>query len=123
MRKLQWCVAGVVTAILAGCGGAEEIASPGSGGNVTISNPPAVPPTQPDTDPGADPVTPAAQCPAIANPVGLTDAGTITGPTGTYRVCTLPSPFTASTTLERVPGLLYALNGRVDVGPDRGAAP
>jgi len=122
MRTVRWMVAGLVAAALAGCG-ADEIDSPGSAGNVTINNPP---PQNPQPDPPTQNpslVTPAAGCPTIADPAGLTDAGTITGPTGTYRVCTLPSRFTASVTLERLPGLLYALNGRVDVGLDRGAAP
>src|SRR5262245_22597489 len=117
MRKVQWAIAASVAAILSGCGGAEEIASPGSGGNITINNPPANNPSDPGTGNG-DLATPAAGCPTIANPAGLVDDGTITGPTGTYRVCTLPAQLTASTTLERVPGLLYAMNGRVDVGPD-----
>lgn len=108
---------------LAGCG-ADEISSAGSDGNVTINNPPPVnnnPPPPPPEDP--DLVEPAAGCPTIADPAGLRDDGTITGPTGTYRVCALRNQLTASTTLARVPGLLYALDGRVDVGPDRGAAP
>ena len=68
-------------------------------------------------------VTPATGCPTIPDPAGLNDAGTITGPTGEYRVCELPSRFTVSTTLEKFAGLLYSINGRVDVGLDRGAAP
>ncbi|TCD02065.1 hypothetical protein EYB45_10330 [Erythrobacteraceae bacterium CFH 75059] len=106
---------------LAACG-ADDIASPGTGGNITINNPPAPAPS-PTTPPPAAGVTPAAGCPTIANPAQLTDAGTITGPTGTYRVCTMPARFTASTTLPYVPGLLYQMNGRVDVGTDGGPAP
>jgi hypothetical protein len=67
-------------------------------------------------------VSPAAGCPTIDNPVGLGDRGTITGPTGTYRICELPAKFTRSATLPRVAGLLYALGGRVDVGDDCGAS-
>jgi hypothetical protein len=121
MKNVQWIIAGVVAAALAGCG-ADSIDSPGSGGNVTINNPPAV---QPDPEPDPEParVEAAAGCPTIPNPAGLVDGGTIDGPTGTYRVCELPAQFTVSTTLTRIEGLLYAINGRVDVGPDRGAAP
>jgi hypothetical protein len=121
MRTVRWFVAGVVVASLAGCG-ADSIESPGQAGNITINNPPPNPPTTP---PPVDPslVEPASGCPTIADPAGLTDGGTVTGPTGTYRICTLPARLTASTTLERIAGLLYALNGRVDVGTDRGAAP
>jgi hypothetical protein len=70
-------------------------------------------------------VTPAAGCPSIGNPEPnpLLDVGTIVGPTGEYRVCDLPRTLTASANLPRIPGLLYALNGRVDVGNDNGAVP
>jgi hypothetical protein len=111
------------TAALAACG-ADEIASPGTSGNVTINNTTNNPPpaTQPTT-PTSTLVTPASGCPTIEDSAGLADRGTITGPTGTYRVCELPARFTRSSTLRRIPGLLYSLGGRVDVGFDRGAAP
>ena len=105
---------------LSGCG-ANDIASPGSGGNITINNPPATPPAAPPPSPPAPVlVTPATGCPTIADPIGLKDEGTITGPTGTYRVCSLPQRLTRSSTLTKVSGLLYQLPGRVDVGCDRG---
>ncbi|MFM1886460.1 MAG: hypothetical protein RL026_1617 [Pseudomonadota bacterium] len=108
-------------AALAACG-ADEIASPGSGGNITINNTTNNPaPTPPPPPPAASLVTPAAGCPTIDDPVGLFDAGTISGPTGTYRVCDLPARLTRSSVLTKVPGLLYAINGRVDVGSDLGA--
>lgn len=128
MRTYKWIIAGAVAAALAGCG-SDEISSAGAG-NVTITNPPATNPNpnpnpNPDPDPDPDPVgvEPATGCPTITDPAGLRDDGTITGPTGTYRVCALPNQLTRSVSLERVPGLLYALDGRVDVGADRGAAP
>lgn len=125
MKTYRWIIASAVAVALAGCG-ADEISSAGSDGNVTINNPPPVtpPPNGNDPDP-QDPslVEPASGCPTIADPAGLRDDGTIAGPTGTYRVCVLPNQFTRSATLPRVAGLLYALDGRVDVGPDRGAAP
>lgn len=125
MRTYQWIIASAVAMALAGCG-ADEISSAGSGGNITVNNPPAQNP-DPGTNPDPDPpvlATPAAGCPTVANGPGadLTDSGTIEGPTGTYRVCTMPSVFTASATLPRIPGLLYAMDGRTDVGVDRGAA-
>jgi hypothetical protein len=67
-------------------------------------------------------VTPAGGCPTIADPQGLTDTGTITGPTGTYRVCTLPARINTTSTLPKVAGLLYRLGGRVDIGTDQGPA-
>jgi hypothetical protein len=116
-------------AVLTGCG-ADKIESPGTGGTVTINNPaptpaaptPAPTPT-PTGTPAPTPVTAATGCPTIEDPAGLTDRGTITGPTGSYRVCELPARITRSTTLNKISGLLYSLGGRVDVGLDRGAAP
>ncbi|MBC7160267.1 MAG: hypothetical protein H5U21_09505 [Porphyrobacter sp.] len=111
---------------LAACG-PEEIASPGTGGNITINNPPAPAPSptpSPTPTPTQALVTPASGCPTIADAdPGLAEEGTITGPTGTYRVCTLPARFDVSSTLPYVPGVLYRMNGRVDVGTDGGPAP
>ncbi len=68
-------------------------------------------------------VTPANGCPTIADAQGLTDEGTITGPSGTWRVCATPLRFNSSSTLPRVAGLLYRLPGQVNVGTDGGPAP
>jgi hypothetical protein len=109
-------------AVLSGCG-ANDIASPGTGGNVIINNPPAPTPSpSPTPTPGAGLITPASGCPTIADPQGLTDSGTITGTTGTYRVCSLPARINTSVQLSKIAGLLYRLPGRVDVGTDQGAA-
>jgi hypothetical protein len=120
MRTVQSMVVGAIAVGLAGCGG-KEIASPGFAGNIYINNPPAVAPPPPAPT-GPVLVQPAAGCPTIENDPGLRDDGTISGTTGVYRVCALPARFTRSTTLNRIPGLLYALDGRVDVGSDLGAA-
>ena len=116
-RNLLFLAASV--AVLAGCG-SEEIASPGSGGNVTvnITTPPPPPPPPP---PASTLVTPAGGCPTVNDPAGLRDLGTITGPTGTYRNCEVPARITRSMTLPRAAGVLYSLGGRVDVGTDGGA--
>ena len=106
---------------LSACNGANDIASPGTGGNITINNP-APTPTPPPAPVVPTLVTPAGGCPTVADPAGLVDAGTITGPTGTWRVCTLPARITRSITLPKITGLLYALGGRVDVGADGGPA-
>lgn len=111
-------VLGCSALALASCG-PDDLTSPGTGGNVIINNPaPAPTPTPPPTGPAM--VTAASGCPTIADPTGLTDSGTISGPTGSYRVCTMPARFTASSTLPYIEGLLYRIAGRVDVGTDGG---
>jgi hypothetical protein len=121
MRTLGWMIASAVAAAsLAGCG-ADDIDSPGNSGNVTINNPPPAAPPPPPPSTGL--AEPAASCPAISDPQGLANSGTIEGPTGTYRVCTLPARINVSTTLNKTAGVLYALGGRVDVGTDLGAVP
>ena len=104
--------------ILSGCG-ASDIASPGTGGNVTIISNPAPTPT-PTPTPTSPTVVAASGCPTIADSQGLTDKGTISGPTGTYRVCALPNRIVRSVSLPKIAGLLYNLPGRVDVGYDSG---
>ena len=120
-------ILGCSIAALAACG-PEEIASPGTGGNVTINegdtiinNPPAATPTPTPTSTSSL-VTPANGCPTISDPQGLTDEGTITGPEGTWRVCALPERLNASSTLTRIPGLLYRLPGQTSIGTDGGPA-
>ncbi len=112
-------ILGCSTLALVGCG-ADEIVSPGTGGNITINNPPATPTPTPTPTPTGTLVTPANGCPTISDAQGLTDDGTITGPTGEYRVCTLPARFNSSSTLPFIEGLLYRMAGRVDVGSDGG---
>ncbi|SHN51772.1 hypothetical protein [Erythrobacter sanguineus] len=121
MKNIQrTLVLGCSLLALAGCG-ADEIVSPGTSGdiNVNITNPPAPTPT-PTPTPTESLVTPAAGCPTINSTGGLTDAGTITGPTGEWRVCTLPGTVDASDTLPYIPGLLYQLGGQTLVGTDQG---
>jgi hypothetical protein len=107
---------------LAGCG-ADEIVSPGTGGNVTINNTTNNPPPAPTPTPTPTQslVTPANGCPTLVNGVPLTDENTITGPTGTYRVCALPLVINDSTRLPRINGLLYRLAGQTQIGTDGGA--
>lgn len=100
---------------LAGCG-PSDIASPGTGGDVIIT-PSPTPSPSPTPTPGTGLVTPAGGCPTVAS-----DAGTVTGPTGTWRVCNLPSVISASSTLPKIAGLVYQMPGRVDVGCDGGYA-
>ena len=102
---------------LSACG-PDDIASPGNGGNVDIDI--TTPPAPTPTPTGGGTVTPAGACPTITDPQGLTDRGTISGPTGTYRVCQLPGTIRVSTTLPKISGVLYSMNGRVNVGCDGG---
>ncbi len=119
MKNIQGLLlAGCSALVLTGCG-PSDIASPGTGGNVIIN--PAPTPTPSPTPTGPATVTPASGCPTISDPQGLTDAGTISGPTGTWRVCSLPNRINRSIQLTKVAGLLYQLPGRVDVGTDGGA--
>lgn len=104
---------------LAGCG-ADEIVSPGTGGDIIINNPAPTPAPTPTPTPTQSLVTAAAGCPTIATAGGLVDGGTLTGPTGTYRVCRLPARFTSTDTLPFIRGLVYEIPGRVEVGEDRG---
>jgi hypothetical protein len=106
---------------LTGCG-PSDIASPGTGGNITINNPAPTPTPSPTPTPGTALVTPASGCPTIAATTQLRDDGTITGPTGTYRVCSLPRVIDRSIQLSKIAGLLYQMPGRVDVGCDGGFA-
>ncbi len=103
---------------LAGCG-PEDVASPGTSGNVTVNNT-TTGGTGGTTGGSTATVTAATGCPTIDDPQGLKDDGTITGPTGTWRVCSLPSRINKSINLPKIAGLLYQLPGRVNVGTDGG---
>ena len=122
MKKFQrTLIMGCSLVALAGCG-ADEIVSPGTSGDIIINNPAPTPAPTPTPTPTQSLVTPAAGCPTIATPGGLTDAGTLSGPTGEYRVCRLPTRFTTTDTLPFIRGLVYQIAGRVEVGTDRGFA-
>lgn len=116
-NKYGLLLVGCSALALAGCG-PSDVASPGTGGDVIINPTPTPSPTPTPTDSGT--VTPASGCPTIADPQGLTDQGTIKGTTGEWRVCRLPSLIKTSITLPKVAGLLYEMNGRVNVGCDGG---
>ena len=83
MKKInRTFVLGVSLLALTACG-ADEIVSPGTGGNVIING---------GGSGGGTPTSLShqarrqpADCPFIADAQGLTDRGTISGPTGSYR--------------------------------------
>ena len=117
--KYRSLVIGCSMLALTACG-PDDIASPGAGGNVDIDITTPAPAPAPTPTPGTGNSVAAGACPTINDPQGLKDGGTISGPTGSYRVCELPRVVRASTTLRDLPGVIYALNGRVDVGCDGG---
>jgi len=108
-------VLGCSALALSGCG-ADDISSPGGGGVIVNPTP------TPTPTPTSGTVTPAAGCPSINATGGLTNSGTISGPEGSWRVCTLPALIDVNSSLPKVAGLLYRINGRVDVGCDGGFA-
>lgn len=104
-------------ATLAACDGASSVASPGEGG--IIVTPAPTPTATPTPTPTATAGTPAASCPTAAQTgQQLTDVGVIGN---RYRACRLPSVI-SNVSLPRVAGVAYEINGRVDVGVDRGGA-
>ncbi|WP_422057579.1 hypothetical protein [Sphingomonas sp.] len=100
----------VAGATLAACDGASSVASPGEG-VIVVPGPGTGTPTPTPSTP--TPGTPAASCPS-----GFTDAGVV----GSFRGCRIPSLIVGSLTLAKLPGVAYEMNGRVDVGRDRGGA-
>jgi hypothetical protein len=96
-------MAGCACAALSACG-ADDVASPGEGTIVLPTPTPSSTPT-PAPTPTPTAVTPAADCPAI-----------------TWRNCAFPSRFNSTTAIAKVPGVIYSMPGRVDVGTDQGAA-
>ncbi|TPG43148.1 hypothetical protein EAH79_04880 [Sphingomonas koreensis] len=125
-RASQILLTGVAFTALSACNGANDVASPGSGGDITINNPAPTPSPSPTPTPSPTSalITPASGCPTIADSQGLTEGDgttrTITGPTGEYLICTLPTRIKASVTLPYIKGIVYRLGGRVDVGTDGG---
>ncbi|MXO70072.1 hypothetical protein [Alteraurantiacibacter buctensis] len=103
---------------LAACG-PEDLGSPGTNGDINVGDITVNPaPTATPTPAGT--VVPAASCPNLGTADGLVNSGTTPAAVGSYRVCTLPSTFTASATLPYVAGVVYEMSGRVNVGRDDG---
>lgn len=98
---------------LAACSGANDIASPGEG-VIVLPTPTPTPPPTPIPTPTPTPGGPAASCPN-----GLTAAGTIAN----RLICQLSGTYTGALRLQNLRGVIYALNGRVNVGQDQGANP
>ncbi|WP_218135079.1 hypothetical protein [Parasphingopyxis algicola] len=109
---------------LAACG-ADDVASPGEGNIVVVTPSTPAPPPPPPPPSGPAPsterfasITPAADC-----PMGTTNDGTIDGDddgTVDFRICRIGGTITGTVRLEKLDGVVYSLNGRVDVGVDVG---
>lgn len=97
---------------LAACG-ADDVASPGEG-TIIVPPPTQTPPPTQNPPPGPAPGTPAASCPAQT-----TDRGVI----GNRRNCEISGTITGSRLIQNLPGTIYSLSGRVQVGTDAGADP
>jgi len=101
-------------AALAACDGARDIASPGEGVIVVPAPAPAPAPTPtPTPTPGVG--TPADSCPDAR----LTPAGTIAG----RLICQMSGTYTGALRLRNLRGVIYSLNGRVNIGQDLGGNP
>ena len=96
-------------ATLAACDGASSVASPGEGG-IIVTPAPTPTPTPTATSTAG---TPAADC-----PTGTTNVGVV----GSFRSCRIPNLVSGNLTLPRRAGTAYEINGRVDVGVDRGGS-
>jgi len=108
LRKLRIVLALGAAFMVAGCSGADEVASPGEG----IFNDPGGSGSSGGNAP-LPPGTPAADCPAGFSNVGLVANDTL-------RNCQLPSLISGNLTVPLRAGTVYSVSGRVDVGVDRG---
>lgn len=111
-KKLRIALMGVgavtaMAAVLASCGGADNVASPGEG--VIIGGPGGSSSSSSSSSSGAP-----ASCPA-----GTLNGGLVAG----LRNCQLPNLITGTLSLDKITGVVYSINGRVQVGDDLGANP
>jgi len=115
---------------LAACG-PEDLGSPGVNGDVNIgdiidnsvNNSNNTNNTGGGTggSTGGGLVEAADNCPTSGTTDVFTNQGTVSGPTGTYRICSLPSVFLGTDpTIPFAPGVIYRMDGRVNVGVDDG---
>jgi len=115
MRLLRKCLLISTVIPLAACGGADDVASPGEGGVIVI---PGTPTPTPGTG-TPTPTPPVAGQPAPSCPGGTTDRGVIAN----RRNCEISGTITGSRLIQNLPGVIYSLSGRVQVGTDLGADP
>ncbi|MBP2159259.1 MULTISPECIES: hypothetical protein [Asticcacaulis] len=111
-KKLRVALMGVgavaaMAAVLASCGGADNVASPGEG--VIIGGPGGSSSSSSSSSSSAPDTC----------PTGTLNGGLVAG----LRNCQLPNLITGTLSLDKVPGVVYSINGRVQVGDDLGANP
>jgi hypothetical protein len=93
---------------LAACG-ADDVASPGEG-SIVVVQPPSPPPPPPPSPP-PPPTGPADACPAGTANVGIVN---------NLRNCQLSGTITGNLVLRNLRGVIYSLQGAVNVGADIG---
>ncbi|WP_417620136.1 hypothetical protein [Parasphingorhabdus sp.] len=112
--------AGVAALAVTACG-ADDVASPGEGGNVTINNNSTPAPSPAPTPTPTPPGTPATDC-----PVGTANVGTITTGSGEMaRNCQVSGVIQGNLILPKRPdteNTVYSLSGAVEVGIDGGTS-
>ncbi len=114
-KKWQTLMLGcAAAALIAGCTGADRVASPGQGAFVLPPAPPAPPPPPPPPPPPSGPSGPAASC-----PTGLSNVGIIAN----RRICQLPQSITGNLALANLDGVIYSVSGKTSVGRDLGPDP
>ncbi|MEA1072867.1 hypothetical protein [Sphingomonas sp. LY160] len=115
----QYLMVGAAAVALAGCGGADDVASPGEGVIV-------VPSPTPTPTPGTGTPTPTPGTAAPSCPTGTADVGTIavgTAGNDSRRVCQVSGTIRGNLRLQNLAGTIYSLSGKVQVGDDQGADP
>lgn len=97
---------------LAGCFGADNVASPGEGGFIGGGS----------SSSGSSGSSSSSGQAAASCPTGLSNVGVITLAGGAQaRNCQLPTTITGSLTLAKLDGVIYSVSGRVNVGTDMGS--
>jgi hypothetical protein len=111
MAKLRTLLLLTSVISLAACG-PDDVASPGEGG--FSGNPGGGNGGTPPPPPPPPPNTPASACPA-----GTTDRGVVAN----RRNCEISGTITGQRLVQNLPGVVYSLAGRVQVGTDCGGDP
>lgn len=109
-KKFRLSLMGFTAAVaLAGCFGADKVASPGEGVLVGGGSGSSSSSSSGSSSSGA-----ADNC-----PTGFSNVGVVAG----LRNCQLPNRIAGNLVLAKLPGVIYSISGRVAVGDDQGANP